>query len=452
MSPDPLWQSIVVQLLFLIVNFFFTMTETAVESTDDAPLKKQAESGDRRMQLLYRLLERPTGYLSALQLERLIVAGSLAALFAVTFFDPMQAALLRWLPAAVTWWLTYVALALLCSVVIVIPGILIPRHVTLRHTDAALQTSLRVTLSVGRALLPLVWLLRGVTTVLLKLFGVDVRRVDKYVSEEEIMQMVDIGEETGTIESDEREMIENIFQFNNLDAEDCMVHRKDIVALSLEDSPEEVLSTIRENGLTRYPVYEEDMDSVLGVLNTRDYLLNQASDAPRPMKELLRPAYFVPESMRADRLFAEMQKRKQHMAIVVDEYGGTSGLVTMEDLLEEIVGDIYDEFDKQEEAEVTPLADGSFRIAGSAELETVAEALNVEIPREEGDEEIDTLSGLIFSHLPEIPADGEKLSLTVCGLDIHVESVRDRRVEWAVVRPCAPEPSEPESDESKNIE
>ena len=231
-----------------------------------------------------------------------------------------------------------------------------------------------------------------------------------------------------------------------------MVHRKDIVALSLEDSPEEVLSTIRENGLTRYPVYEEDMDSVLGVLNTRDYLLNQASDAPRPMKELLRPAYFVPESMRADRLFAEMQKRKQHMAIVVDEYGGTSGLVTMEDLLEEIVGDIYDEFDKQEEAEVTPLADGSFRIAGSAELETVAEALNVEIPREEGDEEIDTLSGLIFSHLPEIPADGEKLSLTVCGLDIHVESVRDRRVEWAVVRPCAPEPSEPESDESKNIE
>ncbi len=437
MSPDPLWQPIAIQALFLIVNFFFTMTETAVETMDDAPLKRRAESGDKRMKLLYRLLERPTGYLCALQLERLMICGSLAALAAVTFFEPMRTALSGWLPAGVTWWLSYVALALMCFAVTVIPGILIPRHVTLRHPEGALAASLGVTLPVGRVLLPLVRLMRGFTTLLFKLFGVDVHRVSKYVSEEEIMQMVDIGEEKGAIESDEREMIENIFEFNNLDAEDCMVHRKDIVALSLEDEPEEVLAAIRESGRTRYPVYEEDMDSVLGVLNTRDYLLNQAAENPKPMKALLRPAYFVPESMRADRLFAEMQKRKQHMAIVVDEYGGTSGLVTLEDLLEEIVGDIYDEFDKQAEAEVTPLPDGSFRVAGGAELDTVAEALGVTLSLEEGDEEIDTLSGLIFSHLPEIPSDGEKLRMTLCGLDISVESVRDRRVEWAIVRPCA---------------
>ncbi|MDO4355941.1 MAG: hemolysin family protein [Clostridia bacterium] len=446
MSPDPLSQSIVIQVLFLIANFFFTMTETAVETMDDAPLKKRAEAGDKRMVLLYRLLERPTGYLCALQLERLMICGSLAALFSITFFDPMRTALTGWLPAGLTWWLTFALLALLCSAAMVIPGILIPRHVTLRHPEGALEISLKVTLPIGRVLMPLVGLLRGVTTLLLKLFGVDVRRVYKYVSEEEIMQMVDIGEEKGAIESDEREMIENIFEFNNLDAEDCMVHRKDIVALSLEDTSEEVLATIRESGRTRYPVYEDDMDSVLGVLNTRDYLLNQASEHPKPMKALLRPAYFVPESMRADRLFAEMQKRKQHMAIVVDEYGGTSGLVTLEDLLEEIVGDIYDEFDKQAEVEITPLGDGSFRVAGGAELETVAEALGVTLALEEDDEEIDTLSGLIFSHLPEIPSDGEQLRLTVCGLDISVESVRDRRVEWAVVRPVAETP-EPERAE-----
>lgn len=448
MSPDPLWQSIAIQVLILAVNFFFTMTETAVETMDDAPLKKQAESGDRRMQLLYRLLERPTGYLCALQLERLALAGSFAALFSLTFFDPMRAVLPAGMPATLSWWLAYVLLALLSVAVVLIPGILIPRHVTLLHPDSALEASLTVTLPVGRALLPLIRLIRGFTTLVLKLFGVDVRRVEKYVSEEEIMQMVDIGEEKGAIESDEREMIENIFEFNNLDAEDCMVHRKDIVALSLEDSPEEVLTAIRENGLTRYPVYEEDMDSVLGILNTRDYLLNQSAEQPKSIRELLRPAYFVPESMRADRLFAEMQKRKQHMAIVVDEYGGTSGLVTMEDLLEQIVGDIYDEFDKQDEAEITPLPDGSFRIAGSAELESVAEAMGVEIPLEE-DAEIDTLSGLIFSHLPEIPADGEQLHVTVCGLDISVESVRDRRVEWAVVRPCAPVDS-PENEGPEN--
>lgn len=432
MAPEPLWQSVIIQVLLLIAAFFFTLTETAIESLDDAPLKKQAESGDAQKQLLFRLMERPTGYLSLLQLERLTLFVAQASLCMLSFHGRLQA-LLNMLPAAAAYWTAYVLIAAIAAAVCIVLCILVPRNMAMRHPEGMLKASMNVSLVVGGVLLPLVELIRGIANVPMRLFGVDNGNTAKYISEEEIMELVDIGEEKGAIESDEREMIENIFEFNNLDAEDCMIHRKDIVALSLEHTAQDILEVIRESGRTRYPVYEEDLDAVVGILNTRDYWLNLTLKEPKPMRELLRPAYFVPEGMRADRLFAEMQKRKQHMAIVVDEFGGTSGLVTLEDLLEEIVGDIYDEYDEQEEAEITPLADGAFRVAGTADLETVAEALGIEIALEE-DEEIGTISGLIFSHLPEIPADGEKLQMHIRGMDISVESVRDRRVEWALIR------------------
>lgn len=440
MSPEPLWQSIIIQALLLIAAFFFTLTETAIESLDDAPLKKQAESGDSQKQLLFRLMERPTGYLSLLQLERLTLFVAQASLCTLAFHGRLQAAMAK-LPALAAYYLAYVLVAVIAAAVCIVLGILVPRNAAMRHPEGALKASMGVSLVVGGVLLPLVELIRGIAYVPMKLFGVHNENTAKYVSEEEIMELVDIGEEKGAIESDEREMIENIFEFNNLDAEDCMIHRKDIVALSLEDTAQDILEVIRESGRTRYPVYEEDLDAVVGVLNTRDYWLNLTLKEPKPMRELLRPAYFVPEGMRADRLFAEMQKRKQHMAIVVDEFGGTSGLVTLEDLLEEIVGDIYDEFDEQAEVEITLLPDGSFRVAGTADLESVAEALGIEIALEE-DEEIGTISGLIFSQLPEIPADGEKLHMQIQQMDISVESVRDRRVEWAIIRRCDAQPEE----------
>lgn len=251
--------------------------------------------------------------------------------------------------------------------------------------------------------------------------------------------MVDIGEEKGAIEAGEKEMIENIFEFNNMTAEDVMVHRTDMVMLWTGDSDEEIVRTIEESGLSRFPVYEEDADDITGVLNTRDYLLNARRAAPKPLTELLRPAYFVPESVRTDMLFRDMQSRKTHLAIVVDEYGGTSGLVTMEDLLEEIVGNIYDEFDPQDEQEIIPLGACTWRIAGSADLEEVAAALMLSLPEEE---EADTLGGLVFAQLPVIPADGSHPEVEVYGLHIRVEVLADRRVEWAIV--TRQPPAEPE--------
>lgn len=257
------------------------------------------------------------------------------------------------------------------------------------------------------------------------------------VSEEEIMQMVDAGGETGAIQQEEREMIENIFEFNNTTAGDVMIHRTDVVLLQLEDTPEEILKTIEESGLSRFPVYDEDPDDVIGILNVREYLLNTQRPQPKALRELLREPYFVPETVRTDLLFRDMQSRKVHMAIVVDEYGGTAGLVTMEDLLEEIVGNIYDEFDPADEQEIIPLGEDRWKVAGGAELEELEEALDVHFPESD---EYDTLGGLVFAHLDVIPEDGSQVELELDGLRIHVDSIADHRVEWCTVTKLAPDP------------
>lgn len=261
---------------------------------------------------------------------------------------------------------------------------------------------------------------------------------DETVSEDNIMAMVEEGEESGAIQSNEKELIENVFEFDTMTARDVMVHRTDMVTLSIDDEEETILDTIRQSGLSRFPVYQEDVDDIVGVLSTREYLLNFRQPTPLPLKELLRPAYFVPETVPADVLFRDMQGKKTHLALVVDEYGGTSGLVTMEDLLEELVGNIYDEFDPQEEQDMIRLEENKWRVSGSADLEELAEAMNLELPEEE-DRDYDTLGGLVFSQLSVIPEDGSRPVVEALGLRIHVEELCDRRVEWALVEKLIPE-------------
>lgn len=277
----------------------------------------------------------------------------------------------------------------------------------------------------------------GCVVLVLKL-----RAMNKRASEEDIRQMVDAGEETGAIEKEEKELIENVFEFNNSTAADVMVHRTDVNMIWIGDPAEEIMETIRASGLTRFPVYDEDTDDIIGILNTRDYLLNAQEESPRPLRELLRKAYFVPETVRTDVLFRDMQSRKIHFAVVVDEYGGTSGIITMEDLIEELVGNIYDEFDPQDEQEIVPLDETHWRISGITPLEDIAETLGVEFPE---DEEAETLGGLVFANLDVIPADGTHPTVDAYGLHIQVEELSDRRVEWARVSKLAP-PEEPEEE------
>ena len=264
------------------------------------------------------------------------------------------------------------------------------------------------------------------------------RRKDQ-VSEDNIMAMVEEGEESGAIQSNEKEFIENVLEFDNTAAKDVMIHRTDMVTLPLDAGEEEILETIRQSGLSRFPVCGDDIDDIVGVLSTRDYLLNFREPEPKPLRELLRPAYFVPETVAADVLFRDMQGKKTHLALVVDEYGGTSGLVTLEDLLEELVGNIYDEFDPQEEQEIIRLDDGRWRVSGSADLEELAEAMDFQLPEDEA-MDYDTLGGLVFSQLSVIPEDGSRPVVEALGLHIQVEELSDRRVEWALVKKLAPEP------------
>lgn len=271
-----------------------------------------------------------------------------------------------------------------------------------------------------------------------------IRTLNKRVSEADIRQMVDMGEEKGEIETEEKQLIENVFEFNNSTAADVMVHRTDVQMLWVDDSDKEIMETILSSGLTRFPVYEEDTDDIIGILNVRDYLLNARKPKPKSLRQLLRKAYFVPETVRTDVLFRDMQSRKVHFAVVVDEYGGTSGILTMEDLIEELVGNIYDEFDPQDEQEIIPLENGVWRVAGSTELEDLGEALGVEFPE---DEEAETLGGLVFARLDVIPADGVCPEVDAYGLHIKVEKLTDRRVEWALVSRLEGQEASDDADE-----
>lgn len=449
MSSDPIWPQLLLQLILILVNAYFAATEIAVISLNENVLRREAEEGDKKAAKLLKIVEAPTRFLSTIQIG-ITLAGFLGSAFAADNFAGRirDWAVLKWqldaATAAAVNTLAVILITIILSFFTLVLGELVPKRLAMQKTEEVARFTCGVVSFLSAVMRPLIWLLTVSTNGMLRLLHIDPNAEEDEVSEEEIRMMMDIGEEKGAIESGEKEMIDNIFEFNNMTAEEVMIHRTDVVMLWAQDSDEEIIHTIRETGLTRFPVYEEDADDVIGILNTRTYLLNAREAQPKPLREVLTPAYFVPESVRTDALFRDMQAKKIHMAIVVDEYGGTSGIITMEDLLEEIVGNIYDEFDPQDEQEIVPLGENQWRIAGSADLEEVAEALGVELPE---DEEYDTLGGLVFAQLAVIPEDGSHPEVDVCGLHIRVEELNDRRVEWATVSRLEIPPQEEEKAE-----
>ena len=435
------------QVVLIAVNAFFAATEIAVISLNENKLRKQAEEGDGKAAQMLKMVEQPAGFLSTIQIG-ITLAGFLGSAFAADNFaskivrylvDEVQ---LTAIPEHVLNTLAVVLITIILSYFTLIFGELVPKRVAMQKSDQVARAVCGIINGISKVVKPVVWLLSVSTNGVLRLMRIDPNAEEEQVTEEEIRMMVDIGEEKGTIEANEKEMIDNVFEFNNMTAEDCMIHRTDVTAIWVEDTPDEIVKTIEETGLSRFPVYNEDLDDVLGILFTRDYLLNLRAENPKPLRELLRPAYFVPESVQADVLFREMQTQKVHMAIVVDEYGGTSGIVTLEDLLEEIVGNIYDEFDPQAEQDIALVEENTWRVAGGVDLETLNEALKIELPT---DEEYDTLGGLIFSQLTSIPKDGATPEMDCFGLHIKVEEIKERRVEWALVSKL--QQSEPKEQE-----
>ena len=266
-----------------------------------------------------------------------------------------------------------------------------------------------------------------------KMLGIGSKPIDEDVTEDEILTLVDLGEENGTIESGEKEMIENVLDFTDVTAGDILTHRIEMTAVPLDIPEKDLMEMIKETGYSRIPVYGEDIDDIVGILGTKNYLLDRLGkeSEQKPLRELLYPAHFVPESVHADKLLSDMKKNKVHMAVVVDEFGGTAGIITMEDLLEEIVGNIYDETDDPaSEEDIVQVSDNLWSVKGTTDLEKLFEALGVNLPESM---EYDTVAGLVFSHLTVIPEDGAQPEIDCCGLHIKVEKLADRRIEEALV-------------------
>ncbi len=443
---DPLLP-ILILVILIFINAFFAAAEIAVISLSEAKLKKQAEEGDKKAKKLLKLMQSPDRFLSAIQIA-ITLAGFLSSAFAAdSFSDPLTAWLIGLgakIPESTLNTIMVVVITIILSYFSLVLGELVPKRLAMKKTEGVARATVGLVSAVATVFRPLIWFLSKSTNAVLRLLGIDPKADEEEVSEDEILMMVDLGEERGAIEANEKELIENIFEFNNTNAEDVMVHRTDMVMIWADETHDEIIRTIKESGMSRFPVYEEDADDIIGILSTREYLLNAQLSHPKVMRELLRPAYFVPESVRTDVLFRDMQSKKVHLAIVVDEYGGTSGLVTMEDLLEEIFGNIYDEFDPQEEKEIEQVEENLWKISGSCPLDQVAETLDIEFDE---DEESDTLGGLVYAQLNVIPQDGTQLEVEACGLHIKVTEITDRRVEWTLVSKLKKETAPDEDDD-----
>ena len=439
MAPDP-FSSLILIILFMFAGAYLRAAEAAARLIDESALAKDSPAA-RFVSACDDRFGAPSAAFGLMMLAACACAFS-------AFFAPLA----QWLDGLfhaqlLASLLSGVLLWLLTALLYISVCALLPTYVAAHAPEKTFARTLGLAMFLLALFKPLLLFAKGLASLILKPFHVPVRALGERITKQEIRMMVDIGEEKGEIEADEKQMIENVFEFNNMTAVECMVHRKDVTAIDVEDDPAAILQTIQDSGLSRFPVYEEDVDNILGILTSRDYLLNDCYKRGRTLRELIRPAYFVPESLRADLLFSEMQRRKQHMAIVVDEYGGTSGIVTLEDLLEEIVGNIYDEFDPQADEDIIPLSDTRLRVSGSARLDALGEKLGMELDE---DEDCDTLGGLVFSQLSEIPSDGERPVVTCRGLRIAVEQLTDRRVEWAIVEKLPPE-NEPGAEGTQTV-
>ena len=430
---DPVGRWIFVECIFVFLAVFCSLAGSAVRECSESKLARASEAGDKKAARLLPVVQEPDDFCAALRVGTVgfgffAVSNPLTRQLVHKLAQLLPEGVWRSVAAAASWIVLVLLAIALCDFA--------PERYAWHRPEKAARGTFGFALLLSRLLHPIAAALLWLAGLVLRLFGVNPKAQLEEVSEDEIRLMVENGEESGAIQSGEKELIENIT------AEEIMVHRTDMTVLWLEDTGEEILKTIRESGLSRFPMCGEDMDDIIGILSTRDYLLNAQQAEPRPVQELLRPAHFVPESVKADVLFRDMQQKKVHMAIVVDEYGGTSGLVTMEDLLEQLVGEIYDEFDSEEEQEISKVGENLWRIAGSAELEDVAEALDLPLP-EEDDDEYETLGGLVFSRLSVIPQDGSHPEVEALGMHIKVQEIRNHRVEWTLVsRLPQPEPEE----------
>ena len=436
---------ILVLILLIGLNAFFAASEIAFISLNDVKIEKQAKEGNKKAKQIEKMLESPSKFLSTIQIG-ITLAGFLSSAFASDAFAYRLAPVLNnIIPIGTDIWqnISIIIITIILSFFTIVFGELVPKRLAMKNYEKISFATIGIIRTISIITAPFVKLLTVTTNAISKIFKVS-ENEEEIVTEEEIKMMVDQGEENGTIEEDEKEYINNVFEFNDITASEIMTHRTDIFAVDINTSPGELLEEIIKDDCkhSRIPVYDETIDEIKGILYVKDIIKN-INKKTFKIKNIMKEAYFVSQSKLINEVFKEMQKNKIHMAIVVDEYGGTAGVVTMEDILEEIVGDIYDEYDPVEEKyekidENTYIVDGQMSIL---DFEKLIGVKNIET-------EYDTVSGYLMELMDRVPTEEENHVIETDKLVFKIEEFDDRRI--SKVKVCkinVPKPEDEQEDE-----
>ncbi|MDR0324621.1 MAG: hemolysin family protein [Oscillospiraceae bacterium] len=432
-DPDPLLWQLLLQLILIALNAVFACAEIAVISINDAKLERLSETGNKKARRLLSLTSQPSKFLATIQVG-ITLAGFLGSAFAAGNFSEK---LVRWLagigvtlPASALQAISVVIITLILSYITLVLGELVPKRIAMQKAEAIGLAMSGLVYAVSKAFTPIVWLLTVSTNGVLRLFGIDPNAEDEHVTEEEIRIMVDAGSENGTIDIEEKEFIHNLFDFDDLTAEKIMTHRTEVSMLWIDEDNEEWEKTIHDSRYSIYPICEDNSDNIVGVLNTRDYFRLKDKSRESILQHAVKPPQFVPESVRADMLLRNMKKNRNHFAIVMDEYGGMSGIITINDLLEQLVGDLEDDAAAPEEKLLIEQIDSkTWRVNGAAPLDEVEKTVGMPLPCDE----YDTFAGMTYSLLGSIPEDGSTPEIDGFGLNIRIIMMQERRLEAALI-------------------
>lgn len=439
---------ILLQVVFIALNAVFASAEIAVISMNDSKLAKLAAEGNKRAIRLARLTSQPSRFLSTIQVA-ITLSGFLGSAFASENFSDM---LTDWLlslgvpiPAKTLNTISMVVITIILSYFTLIFGELVPKRVAMRKAESLALGMATLLSTIAKLCTPIVAFLTLSTNAVLRLLGIDPNAEDDEVSEEEIRMMVDAGSEKGAIDHQEKEFIQNVFEFDDLTAGEIATHRTEITLLWLEESMEDWKNTIYNSRHTLYPICDESADDIVGILNAKDYFRLEDKSRESIMKNAVKPAYFVPENVKADVLFRNMKHTRNNLAVVLDEYGGMSGIITMNDLLEQLVGEFSDDETIEDEIlPIEPIDSKTWKIHGSASLDDVSKALGVSLTYED----CDTFNGLVFGALGTVPQDGSVVEVETPELMIKVTDIQDHQVETAIV--CLKDPAPAPEDEEKS--
>ena len=434
-------------LLFvlIIINGFFSCAEIAVIQIGEGKLKKLSEEGNQKAKRLLKFKEDPSRFLSTIQVA-ITLAGFLSSAFASESYAGIVDQLVRrFFPALsldVIHPFSIVLITMLLSYLSIVFGELVPKRLAQVYTEPIALFITPVLGLVSILSTPLVFLLSASTNSILRLIGINPDEDSNQISEEDILMMVDEGMEKGTIESTENEFIQNVFEFKDLTVEEVCTHRTDVAMLYIEDTDRQWRRTIHEHRFACYPICGEDDDDIIGILNTKDYFRLNDLSRPNVMKNAVDRTFFVSQNMKVSDLFDTMKKERKYYAVVLDEYGGMTGIVTLHDLIEALVGDLHEEDELPEPEPIEAIGDNEWIILGSADLEDVNEALKIHLDLEAAD----TFGGYIMGILGKVPEDGSSFHLDTDNLSIDVAYIKNHRIGKTVVRLLTPPEKEEEEE------